>query len=298
MYLSTSVSPAWKSLGLREEEYLVSLRECGFSLLCDEISGALPAGDAFEQGKNRKEFLQSVGMKAVKLRLSGRYAVEDAARAIVYCSALGADRMVLPFLFDNGWGRQEYLNQNGAYLRALTFAAKENGVTVLLEHAGGNTLPHYTHTSQELLTLLDESRAGDCFAVNINVGAIGLTDFPLYPEIRLCGDRVRGLDASDNFFGMPLAFEPERENLGFAPLMGFLDYDEVMLALKEAGYCGEFNLHLNYPRIFPKSSPYIREAKLNMLPEDLLKQFTVWARHSSEYILESYDCLDGKEAQI
>ena len=287
MKLSTSVSPAWRNLDLSEEKRLARLRACGFRYLCDEPD-TLPASDVRAYADARRQMLRDADIIPAKVRAARGTGADELERMILYCARLEAGALVVPLLANERWTRAEALEANVGYLRALAPAARAHGVTLLIEHAGDYQQPYYAHSAMELNGLLDRADAGDRVGINLNIGNIGLTDLDIYPEIRLLGKRIYAVDASDNFFGMALGREKEREDLGLAPLMGFLDYDEVMRGLKEIGFDGAFNLRLNYPRVFPKNSRYVAEYRLNRFPTELLESFTRWCASVCGHMFAAY----------
>ena len=283
MKLCTSISPAWRAQSLGDRELYSHIRDCGFSLICGELNA--PMADA-----EIEQFLASLkdaGVKLVKERTSvtGK---EKLLPILKTCKKLGVSKLVIPLISDEHWKREDYMEQNAAYLKSLAPIARENGVTLLIEAAGDFQNAHYTHGSMELIYLID--RAGEeNILVNLNVGNLGMTDVDLYPEVRLLRDRLGSVDMNDNFFGMALGIDKQREDLAFAPLMGFLDYDEVMRGLTEIGYDGEVNLLLNYPRVVKKESRHITERRFDTFPLPLLKQFTVWTANVTRFMLTSYN---------
>lgn len=296
MKISTSVSHAWRNLDMGEEAVLARLRACGFRYLCDEPA-SLPEDGVCAFADARRKMMQSAGVVPVKVRAAAQSGFDALIRLIEYSARLEAGLLVVPLLSNESWSRAEDTKANSEFLRSLVPAARDNGVTILIEHAGNYQQPFFTHCAMELNALLDRVDEPDWVGINLNIGNIGRADLDIYPEIRLLGSKIRSVDASDNFFGMPLAAEKEREDLGLAPLMGFLDYDEVMRGLKETAYDGAFNLRLDYPRIFPKNSPFVNDYRLNIFPEELLEQFTRWTRSVCEYMLSSYGLDFDREAQ-
>ena len=281
MILSSSVSRVWRASGLDESEILKKYRQCGFGYICDEPA-SLP-----RDPEERVGMFERSGVKVSKVRAFKTARKDELIALMDYCALAGAKTLVADLLTDESWDRQRFMELNRAYLADLSEEADKRGVLVLIEHAGPFQTPYYTHCSQELAELL---RKGDCGAgINLNIGNVGLTELNLYPEIRLIKQHIRGVDASDNFFAMSLAFDRHREDLGLAPLMGFLDYDEVMRGLKEAGYEGDFNLRLNYPAVFEKTETLPAPKRLEKLPVPLLESFTVWTRQVCEYMACAYD---------
>jgi hypothetical protein len=107
----------------------------------------------------------------------------------------------------------------------------------------------------------------------------------------MLGELIRNVDLSDNFGGMPLAVHPEREALGLAPMMGYIDYDRVMQGLCDINYRGDFNLRIDMPRVFPKNSPYCGETPLGIMPLEITKRLQIWSRRVAEHMLRTYGLL-------
>lgn len=288
MKLCMSVSPAWRALGLEDRALYQNLRDCGFDHLCGELNAPVSA----EEAEKLLSAMKDAGITLIKERASvtGKEAVLPLIRS---CALLHVTKLVIPLLSDGSWTRDEYMETNAAYLNALSPAARDHGVTLLIEHAGDFQNAHYTHSTNELNHLLDLAGEKDVL-INLNVGAVGLTDADLYPEVRLTGSRLGSVDVNDNFFGMALGIDKQREDLALAPLMGFLDYDEVMRGLTEIGYDGEINLLLNYPRAVKKESRRVTERRFDVFPLPLLRQFTVWTANVTRFILTSYNVTIGE----
>lgn len=283
MKLCTSVSPAWRALNLTDRELFAHLRDCGFTCICGELDAPMDEARCGEL----LTALKDAGVTLVKerTRLTGR---ENLLPVFETCARLGVTKLVIPLITDANWTRADYTQINAAYLKSLLPAAKESGVTLLIEHAGDYQSHHYTQSGMALNALLDRVNE-DGVLINLNVGALGMTDLDLYPEVRLLKGRLGSVDMNDNFFGMALGFDKQREDLALAPLMGFLDYDEVLRGLTELGYEGEVNLLLNYPRAVPKKSAYVTERRFDVFPLPLLKQFTRWAADVTKFMLTSYN---------
>jgi sugar phosphate isomerase/epimerase len=122
---------------------------------------------------------------------------------------------------------------------------------------------------------------------------MGVAEVPPMEDIVLLGSAIRNVDASDNFGCMPLGVNPERENLGLAPMMGYIHYDEVMQGLCDVKYNGFMNLRMDMPRVFAKNSPHHEKARVAIMPQELTARLLVWSRHVMEYMLRTYDCLDA-----
>ena len=136
MKLCTSVSPAWRAQKLSDRELYSHIRDCGFSLICGQLNA--PIEDA-----ETEQFLASLkdaGVKLVKERTSvtGK---EKLLPILKTCKKLGVSKLVIPLLSDENWKREDYMEQNAAYLKSLAPIARENGVTLLIEAARRFRLP-------------------------------------------------------------------------------------------------------------------------------------------------------------
>jgi len=219
----------------------------------------------------------------------GEEAVRQVERAVQCASRMGIEQLVVPLGMTANNTRRQYETGNQGYLRRVLRAAEDENMTLLIEHAGGWHMPNYMHYAMELNRMMEKLGMPEKLKVNLSIANMGMTDMNPYPDIRVLGSAIQNVDASDNFGSMALAVAPERENLGFAPLMGYIDYDQVMQGLCDVGYSGFFNLRLNMPRVFEKPS---KDAPLAIMPQHLTKRLLAWSRRVTESVLKAYDCLD------
>ena len=298
MKLSQAVSPILREYGLSEKEVYAVLRQCGSDTV-DYDFGAFNAKDwlsrdAAEWGREKREMLESAGVRACVSHVTGFSHPDEATyieKAVCCAGAIGADRLVVPLLYTENNTRREYEEFNLAYLERLLKAAREAGVTLLIEHAGSWLKPHYSHHAIELMHLIEKLGEPENLKVNLNVGHMGVAEIKPYTEIKMLGELIRNVDLSDNFGGMPLAVHPEREALGLAPMMGYIDYDRVMQGLCDINYRGDFNLRIDIPRVFPKNSPYCSETPLGIMPLEITKRLQIWSRRVAEHMLRTYGLL-------
>lgn len=288
MRISTSIAPIWRALGLSEAEILTALKECGFDYLCTEFECGKP-----HNTEELSALYKDCGMSPVKARAISENPFAEAdeiADIIRACGRMNIKKLVIPLGTAPDNTRKEYFSNNRAYLERLLPIAGENGVALMVEHAGNYQNLHHTHTGMELQSFAEfmEGRV----KVNVNIANAGMADITMYPDIRVLGENVLSVDCSDNFFAMPLGVSKGREDLGLAPLMGFLDFDEVFIALKEIGYDMEFNLRMNSPRVFDKTSPYVKEPRLAVMPLPLVKRHYQWAYSVTRHMLKTYEAED------
>jgi sugar phosphate isomerase/epimerase len=303
MKLSVSISPIWRKYGLSEAQIWQEMKNCGFDYadidFCPENCCGWTNGSAAEWAEDFRLQMQQIGISPVSAHIAGfdpltHDGFESIARAVRCCGALNIKTAVIPLGWRENNTRREYEEANKTYLRKLLPVAEEAGVTLLIEACDSWLQPQYTHHAIELMRMLEKLNMPSHLKVNLNIANMTAADIRPYTELHLLGNTVYHVDAADNFGSMPLAVHPEREQLGFAPLMGYTNYDAVMQGLCEAGYDGFFNLRMNMPAVFEKNSPYC-ESKLAVMPKALTARLLVWSRHAAEHILRSYDCLSSEK---
>lgn len=295
MKLSVSISPIFREYGLSELEIFALLRQCGFASVDYDFCPAnqsdwLNCG-ASAWGKRLKGALSGIGVSPAVAHISGFNPLCDGApveQAVRCAGALGVKKVIIPLGWRENNARREYEQLNLAYLKRLLPIAAGDGVTLLIEHSGSWLGQHYTHHAIELIRLTEMLGEPENLKINLNIARLGVAEIKPYTEICLLGDRILNVDLADNFGGMPLAVHPEREELGLAPMMGYIDYDRVMQGLKEINYTGDFNLRMNMPRVFPKQSPYHESAPLRCMPLELTQRLHRWSLHIAEHMLRMY----------
>ncbi len=304
MRISTSISPIWRKYNLSEPEIYRALKACGFDYadydFCPEnTDNGWTIANPKLWADDMKARLADTGITLISAHVCGinpldstvsRRAVTQAIRC---AGALGIKNIVVPLGTTPNNSRAEYTRANIAYLCELLPVAEEADVTLLLEHAGSHLLPHYTHYALELDSLLNKLNYPDRLKISLNTGNMCIADIQPYTEIKLLAPHIRHVDASDNFGSMPLAVHPEREALGFAPLMGYADFDGILQGLCEAGYDGFFNLRMNMPRVFEKNSPHYERARIPFMPQTLTARLHTWSLHAAQYMLSTYNRLDA-----
>lgn len=295
MTISASISPIWREYGLTEPEIFEQLKQCGFDCADYEFSPVNQAdwadSDPDVWAKRMRHRLDAIGIRPVIAHVSGFNPTEDSGKveqAVRCAGALGVSKAVIPLGCTKDNARHEYEQNNLKYLKRLLAASSGSGVTLLIEHSGSWLGQHYTHHAIELIRMLERLGEPELLKVSLNTGNLGVAEIKPYTEILMLGKRILNVDLSDNFGGMPLAVHPERENLGLAPMMGYIDFDRVMQGLKETAYAGGFNLRMNMPRVFPKQSPYHSESPLKNMPPDITRRLHSWSLHIVEHMLDVY----------
>ncbi len=298
MKLSAAAGPIWREYGLNETQIFTILAECGFAYadydFCPANLNDWLSADPVIWGRQVRSSLSDAGIKPLLAHVSGFNPFSDertVEKAIICAGELGAENLVIPLAYAPDNTRREYEDCNLRYLERMLSTAEKADVVLLIEHSGSWLLPHYTHHALELNRMMERLSRPERLKINLNVGHIGIAEIKPYTEIKLLGESIRSVDLSDNFGGMPLAVRPEREELGLAPMMGYIDYDRVMQGLSDVSYDGCFNLRMNMPRVFEKASPYHSQSPLRLMPSELTKRLYIWSRHIAEHMLASYGCV-------
>ena len=264
MKISVSISPIWREYPLSEIEIYRALKRCGFDYVdydfCAANAQGWMNGDSAAWGREMSRAMEDEGIKAVSAYINGAWDDEAVERALRCAGAMGIKNVIVPLRCTANNTRREYEQKNQAYLRALLPVAEEADVTMLIEACGSWLLPHYMHHAIELNRMMEKLDMPERLKVNLNIANMTAADIRPYTDIRLLGKAIYHVDAADNFGSMPLAVHPEREQLGFAPMMGYTNYDAVIQGLCDVGYDGFFNLRMNMPRVFEKKSPYYEMA--------------------------------------
>ena len=289
MKISISVPPVWRAQGLSEEELLKHLRSCGFRYFCEEFDTSKEVGRGL--AAERRSLLKNAGMTAVKARAlcEDPYGnIDGLLRVIELCAEEGIRELVVPMGVKTDNSRWEYYADNKAYLARLLPAARENGVKLLIENCGSYQNCHYSHCGYELRDIMEYLGYPEGLGLNLNIANQGLIEVNPYSDTRVFGSALCSVDVSDNLFGMPMGIMKDRENLGLMPLTGYIEFDESFAALKELNYDGVYNLRMNSPRLFDKTSPHVTDSKLAVMPLPLLARHYALAYKSVRYMLETY----------
>lgn len=303
MKLSASISPIWRRYGLNETEIYAAIQKCGFNYagydFCADNAAAWMNKDAKAWGREMKAQMTDVGAAPVIAHVcgvnpfDGIQSIEYVKQAVLCAGALGTANVVIPLGWRANNQRREYEEGNQQYIRQMLRAAEEADVTLLIEHCGPWHNAHYMHYSIEINRMMDKLGMPERLKANVNVANMGVAEVPPMEDIVLLGSAIRNVDAADNFGCMPLGVNPERENLGLAPMMGYIHYDEVMQGLCDVKYDGFINLRMDMPRVFEKNSPYYEKARVAIMPQELTARLLVWSRHIMEHMLRIYGCLDA-----
>lgn len=288
-----SLIQAYKNTGFIHFDY-------GFDGFFDEKSEYYDA--KFEQGLHQvREQAEKQGADFVMAHAPYKYnpccsseefeaQTAQTQRAIYACSVLGIDRMTVHAGFGFVESMEEMLKINQKYFGILLPTAEKYGVTLMMENIAEEIYrrPFVVETADTMLAL--KHRLGD------------------HPLLRVCWDtghaNVKNLDQYANIaklkgelFGLHIQDNNGYHDDHMPPLMGTVNYDEVLRGLLDIGYDGPFNLesHVfnngkmwpNYRREFTKASK--AQARL-FDPDDELRIYGVRLMYRlAEYMLKKYN---------
>ncbi|MBR5009581.1 MAG: sugar phosphate isomerase/epimerase [Clostridia bacterium] len=264
MKLSVSRSSVWNELG-DEFDFYRSIRACGFRYVDYDMFSPMRTDDApflrddwLKTASETREKMEKIGVRALIAHApAGEPANPDMTekllwrtqRSIEVCAVLGIKNLVYHPGGLMGMTQKDYLDFNTAYARRLLPTLEKTGVTLLLENVGRWDEPYYCHDASEMADLID-AVDHPLYQACLDTGHLSLADGNQYETIMGLGKHLRGLHVQDNFGSLPVASTTRmwRQDLHLPPLMGHIDFDEVMLALKQIGYTGAFNLEPESPR--------------------------------------------------
>lgn len=173
--------------------------------------------------------------------------LETYRRSAIATRTLGADKMVLhPIKFNDcveGHRQQECFDLNLRVFERLAPILRDCGVKGMLEnmflkverHGLPVLLPTIYSTAEELVRAADA--LGEDYGFCLDSGHALITGEDLPQMARAFGDRLGVLHLHDN--------DGTRDD-HLPPYLGKLDFDALMIALKEIGYAGNLNFEIHF----------------------------------------------------
>jgi len=192
-------------------------------------------------------------------------------RCMEACALLGIPHMVVHPVHHLPYNRHGRAGQTNAdiiwklnleYYRLLQPYAKQFGVKICLENMFGEDarrgciVPDMFSNPQEYARFYDGLEDEDNFICLVDTGHSGIVGEDAGDTIRVLGSRLKALHINDNDF---------RSDGHLIPFQGKIDWEDVMKALAEAGYQGDFTfeaLHLYEgfdEQFYPVSARYLHD---------------------------------------
>ena len=305
MKISISRSAVWTFLG-DEFDFYRNIRSCGFRYVDYDFFSVLKSDDApFMQpdwercAHETREKMEKIGVRTL---IGHAPAGEPAApgmrdvllmrtkRSIEISAVLGIKNLVYHPGGVPGMKRMEYYDFNVSYARELLPTLEKTGVSLLLENVGRWDEPYRCHNAGEMLELID-AVDHPLYGACLDTGHLSLADGQQYEMIKGLGKHLKGLHVQDNFGSLPVASTNRmwRQDLHLPPLMGRVNFDEVLKALIEVGYEGVFNLEPESPRCGSLLSPENELGlPLHHLTAELAQEYYAIVYDIAKWMLESY----------
>ena len=305
MKISIARSAVWTFLG-DEFDYYRNIRECGFRYVDYDLFGTMSSDDApymqpdwQRTASVARENMEKIGVKALIAHAPcGEPAapgmteklLERTKRAIEVCVFLGVKNLVYHPGGQMGMSRKDYLDFNVSYARQLLPTLEKCSVTLLLENVGRWDEPFYDHNAEEMLALIREVNH-PLYQACLDTGHLSLADGDQYETITGLGSHLRGLHIQDNFGSLPVSSTCRmwRQDLHLPPLMGSVDFDDVMTGLKEIGYKGAFNIEPESPRcgclLYNDNE---KGLPLHHMPLELVQEYYTCVYDIAKHILTTY----------
>ena len=310
MKISISQSNIWNCLG-DEFSFYQSIRECGFrytdynffaQLSSDESRYLLP--DWQKQAEDTRNRMEKIGIRTLIAHAPAGEPADPKStenmlrwtkRAIEVASILGVETMAYhPGGGQIGMTHDKYMEFNIDYVQKLIPTLEKCNVTLLLENVGRWDQTWYCHDGEEMMEMIDAINH-PLYQACLDTGHLGLQDGCQYETIKRLGSHLRGLNVQDNFGSLPVPSTNRmwRQDLHLPPLMGSVDFDEVMIGLKEVGYKGLFNLEPESPRCgYLRASDYCKEERLKTITHDLALEYYTCVYDIAKHILTCYDVFE------
>lgn len=216
--------------------------------------------------------------------------VADTQKAIYGCSILGIDRMTVHAGFGFVESMDDMLKINQKYFRMLLPDAEKYGVTLMMENIAEEIYQRkfVVENADTMLILKQMLENHPLLRVCWDTGHANVKNLDQYANIAKLKGELYGLHIQDNN-----GYHDDH----MPPLMGTVNYDEVLKGLLDIGYDGPFNLEshvLNNGRTWPNYRREFTEASKAQArlfdPDDALRIYGVQLMyHLAEYMLKKYD---------
>lgn len=197
-----------------------------------------------------RELSDSLGMKFVQAHSQGGNPLSDCPetadfilratqRSIEVCEVLEIPYTVAHSGLLKGASKEEWFLKNKGFYEKLFETMERCGVSVLCENSSTknfekNSLSMYYFINtgkdmREFIDFVDHPLFGGCW----DTGHANC-DGPQYKEIMALGDKLKAIHYNDN--------HGEGDDEHTAPFLGTLNHDEVLCALIDVGFKGDFTL--------------------------------------------------------
>lgn len=159
-------------------------------------------------------------------------------RSVEVCHILGIHATVIHACTDPSFDKETFYKYNKMFYSDILDLAEKREVTVMTEN-WDNDGTHFStgEDLREFLDYMDSPYLAACWDTAHGNLAKKARMIGQYGNIKALGDKLCGLHISDNFGNI---------HHHSWPFAGIINFDEVMIALKEVGYRGYFNFEASY----------------------------------------------------
>lgn len=283
-----------------DKERIKAIRDAGFSYV--DLSmfqwkpDSLYLKDGWEEEVySLKEYANSIGLQFAQAHAQGGNALSkdpEAAlfikkatlRAIEVCSILGVKNLVAHAGYNPDFTKKDWFVNNKEYYTTYFDQMEKFGVNLLTENSNKFNVPNaYNANNGEDLFEFCEYVNHPLFHVCWDTGHANI-EGSQYNEIVKLGKHLKAIHYNDNN-----GVEDEHR----APFMGTLNHDEVMNALLEIGYNGDFTLEcsssiLKFDNWIKKRRIFAKDTRAFDPPVKMQISMGKFLYDTAKYILNLY----------
>ena len=219
-------------------------QKCGF----DFCQSHAPSGTRFKGEEDRK-----VALLAIRRAIEG-CAMLGIPHTVVHAEALSNSRWAKWF------GREKFDRLNREFFAELGEATEKYGVDILVENSSDLWNRGYLLNSGAEIRKFVKNAGIPRLHVCWDTGHANCNGADQYEEIVTIGDELRAFHMHDNYGS---------GDSHIMPMMGTINWDQVMRAIKKIGYKGDFTFECDSTVRGANSWPHYRN---NVQKEDLLSE--------------------------
>lgn len=286
-------------------EMLPYLKQCGFKYI-DLCFAACMFKDSPMCSDNWETWAYEIGNTAAKLGLSlvqahssdavyekgeaRDYSVSMLKRQIAICNMLGIKGTVIHAVCTDNGTREDFIAKNAELYIDLLKTAEAQGVEIYTENTCTKNCPTYfLITADDFYALKEKIGDNPYFGICWDVGHAHIEGVNQYKEITALKDNLKALHIHDNnSFG----------DTHIMPYLGTISMDEIMNALIDMGYNGNFTLESDTslrPANYWQGNRKRFEGKELLLepPFELALKLEEANYICGKHILTQYNCFDN-----
>lgn len=205
-----------------------------------------PAGCFFKDEERREKSVLAT------VRSIEACAMLGVRHTVIHAEALGSSR------FTQVFGRKKFLEKNIELFRLFGETAERFGVDILVENSSDLwNRGYFLNSGKDIRDFVEKANVPRLF-VCWDVGHANCQGADQYKEITAIGDKVRAFHMQDNC---------GNGDAHVMPMMGTINWDQVMRAIKDIGYAGDFTFECDSTIRRAQAWPFYRR---DVKKEDVL----------------------------